>query len=104
MWLESPNNLGWQGSLEVIWFYPLLRVGLASGLEQHAQDLHNQVLSISKAGTPTAFLGNLSRADWSHDEECFLYDQWELPLLQLVTIASHAIFAPLRRVLILSSI
>lgn len=73
MWLESPNNLGWKGSLEVIWFHPLLEVGLASELEQHAQGLHNWILSISKAGSPTAFWRNLSRADWSPEEECFPY-------------------------------
>lgn len=37
MWLESLNNLGWKGSLEVTWFHSLFKVGLASVRAAYSQ-------------------------------------------------------------------
>lgn len=37
--IESKHNLGWKELVEVIWSDPLLKTGLASVLDQVAQDL-----------------------------------------------------------------
>lgn len=91
------KQLGWKGSLEIIWSHSLLKVGLASELEQHAQGLHSQFFFVE---IPQPFWEIIPEMTAPMMKNIFLIVNRNL--LHRVTIASHASFCSFEKSQILS--